>query len=272
MNLPATQILCPLCKTEGTPCGTKGPAVYYHFCGDCETVWLFDRSLYLKACKEIYDTAYVSKMNSPDGIRGYRRLVEQYFNLLHYIAKADELKKTGPLHFLEIGFSLPSVMTYFFKQGYDVTALDIKIDPCLRGNLEPLVKTGRLSFIESDFETWQTDREYNVLWMSHVLEHFEDTMAALFKVRDLLKNTGVAFISSPDAGIFIEQGVEGLMGHMHPEEHLFMFSLNTFREICEQCGLRICFTERYGDPIPNHFEFITKMEWRAVLMPMEKGS
>ena len=209
-------------------------------------------------------------MNSPERIMGYRRLSEQYFNLLHFITKANGRCKSDPFSFLEIGFSLPSIITYFYKYGYDVTALDIKIAPEIKTRLGPLVKTNRLRFIESDFESWQADKNFDVLWMSHVLEHYEDTMAALAKIRSLLKGTEVAFISSPDAGLMKELGIDSLRGHMHPEEHLFMYSIETFAKICNQYGLKVCFSERYSDPIPDHFEFVTKMEWRAIVVPEER--
>lgn len=262
-------VCCPVCGRRGKKCGEEGALTYYHRCMVCDTVWLSDRSEYDRVQKGIYDEDYVTKMYGAEGIRGYRRLAERYFYLLHFIAGAMGRRSPGPLKFAEIGFSLPSVITYFYGYGYDVTALDISISEKVKGDLRPFVDTGRLHFIEADFETWETGQKLDILWMSHVLEHLEDTLEGLKNVRRLLKETGVAFISSPDAQN-MKDSVQGLIGHMHPKEHLFMYSIGTFARLCSNAGLKICFWERYGDPIPGQFEFVTKMEWRALVVPQER--
>jgi SAM-dependent methyltransferase len=264
------EMCCSVCGKNGVSCGTEGVLSYYHYCAKCETLWLSNRTLYDKKKKDIYDKEYVSKMNSADGIKGYRRLAEQYFHLLHYITNMNGWRKADPFKFIEIGFSLPSVITYFYKHRYDVTGLDIKIAPEIKTYLDPLIKTGRFRFIESDFEAWETDEKFDVIWMSHVLEHFENTKSILYKIKNLLHDNGVAFISSPDSEYIKELGFDILKGHMHPQEHLFMYSIDTFSELCKLCGLKVCYSERYGDPIPDHFEFVTKMEWRAVITHKER--
>ena len=262
--------VCPVCGREGMKAADQGPAVYYHRCSFCDTVWLSDRSEYELARKDIYDENYVTKMNGAAGINGYRRLAERYFYLLHYLACAAHKRRPGPFTFAEIGFSLPSVFTYFFNYGYDVTAMDMRVPDKLRNDLNMLVESGRLHFVEGDFEKWDTAQRFDVLWLSHVLEHFEDTLEVLRKIKGLLKETGVAFISSPDAENMKDFGVPGLLGHLHPKEHLFMYSLKTFGVLCAKAGLKVCFRERYQDPVPGKFEFVTKMEWRALIVPQER--
>lgn len=261
---------CPVCGNKGKKCGEQEALAFYHRCRHCDTVWLSDRSQYNKSGKSIYDEEYVAKMDAPEGIRGYRRLAERHFCLLHFIASAMGKRNPEHFRFAEIGFSLPSIIRYFYDYGYDVTALDIKIPQQRRKDFSTLVDTGRLHFVESDFESWKTDEKFDVLWMSHVLEHLEDTLSSLKKIKGLLKSTGVAFISSPDAENMKDRGVQGLIGHMHPKEHLFMYSLATFAKLCSKTGLKVCFWERYGDPMPGQFEFVTKMEWRALVVPEER--
>jgi len=268
--LEKTNDLCPICTNTGNRCGDQGDAAYYHRCMVCDTVWLSDRAKYNISKKDIYDESYVTKMYGDNGLRGYRRLAEKHFYLLHFIAGAMGRRGHGPFKFAEIGFSLPSVITYFFGYGYDVTGLDIRVSEKVKKELRPLIDAGRLRFVEADFETWDTKQNFDVLWMSHVLEHLEDTLEGLKKIRKLLKETGVAYISSPDAENMKDLGVQGLIGHMHPEEHLFMYSIKTFAELCSEAGLKMCFWERYGDPIPGQFEFVTKMEWRALVVPQER--
>jgi len=259
-----------MCKIEGSPCGHEDVLAFYHYCQNCYSVWLSDYSDYNDDKKTVYNEEYVTKMFSPEGIRGYRKLIERYFYLLHFIASAMGKRNGKPFRFLEIGFSLPSVVSYFYKYGYDVTALDIMIPQKMREYLGPLADAGRFQLVETDFEYWNTSEKFDVLWMTHVLEHFEDTFKALKKINKLLKKTGVAFISSPDPENIKEMGVTGLMGHMHPNEHLFMYTLDTFSRLCARSGLKICFSERYKDPIPGQFEFVTKMEWRAIVVPQER--
>jgi SAM-dependent methyltransferase len=271
-----------VCDTEGEPCGSEDVLAYYQHCHQCSTVWLSDRSAYDRTKKRVYEE-YITKLDTklatsgivsgyhPERMKNYRKLAERFFCLLHFLADNMGRREPGPFRFIEIGFDLPSVFSCFHEYGYDVTALDIKIPMELKRWLEEKTATGRLHLTESDFESWKTDVRFDVLWMSHVIEHFEDTVETLKKIRSLLKNTGVAFISSPDAKNFETHGPESLMGHMHPDQHLFMYSVRTFAQLCKSAGLKVCFSERYGDPIPGQFEFVTKMEWRAVVVPDDRA-
>lgn len=281
LEMKAVGAICPICQGKGAVCGSYGSLSFYHQCSDCDTVWLTNRSIYNKKRKDIYRD-YVQKLSvklkqtkgihayQADRIARYRRLGERFFCLLHFLAGEEKAVVEECKSFLEVGFDLPSVFSYFCKYGYDVTALDIEIPGELVAYFAPIRGTGQLRFMERDFEAWETGESFDVLWMSHVLEHFENPLDALKKVKKLLKTNGVAFVSSPDAQILRECGPECFVGHMTPAEHLFMFPLETFSALCSKSGLKICFSERYGDPVPGSFEFVTKMEWRAVVVPEER--
>jgi SAM-dependent methyltransferase len=114
---------------------------------------------------------------------------------------------------LDVGFNLPQNMHFFRERGWITTGIDI--NPTLGG--ENGVITG--SFEEYD----KFEDKYDLIWMSHVFEHFNDPIAVLKKVSDLLTETGVLYLSTPDIDFINKTGVSGFP-HWNKNEHYIMWS------------------------------------------------
>ncbi len=59
---------------------------------------------------------------------------------------------------LDVGAGILKATLEFRAKGYDVTALDIKIPPCIPEGIK---------FIETDFMKWEPDKEYDILFMQN---------------------------------------------------------------------------------------------------------
>lgn len=84
------------------------------------------------------------------------------------------------------------------------------------------------------------DRTYDIIIMSHVLEHFADPKALMAEVAAALNPGGVAIIEVPND----VDGIERLNGPDEP--HLTFFEQPTLRKLLEQSGLEVVTVEPAG--------------------------
>lgn len=85
----------------------------------------------------------------------------------------------------------------------------------------------------------------------------------LEKVRDMLTDDGVAYIASPNAGLYTTDLYRFLLSVCKPKEHYILYSEKAFNSIAKKCGLKRVSLQIYNGPREG-FPFQTKMEWRMV--------
>ncbi len=93
------------------------------------------------------------------------------------------------------------------------------------------VITGDLSSLDADKES------FDAVLMSHLIEHVDDPVALLERVRDLLKPGGAALISLPNCRC-IERRIFG--ANWYPwclPVHLYHFDMRSIRRAAERAGL-----------------------------------
>jgi SAM-dependent methyltransferase len=151
---------------------------------------------------------------------------------------------------LDVGYCVPHNMEYFAKRGWLTWGIDVNKDSGGMGN-----------FYRGDFLTYDFDipaktqelkdlaggdkfkRTFDLIWMNHSLEHFNDPVAVLTKAVSLLSETGIIFIGVPDADFINKTGVPGYP-HFKLEEH---YTLWTERALCrelEKLGMNIVLKRR----------------------------
>lgn len=138
---------------------------------------------------------------------------------------------------LDVGFNLPQNMHYFRERGWITTGLDIN-------------KTfeGESGIITGNFETYDDFKEeYDLIWMSHVLEHFDDPLAVLRKAHKLLSETGVIYIATPDIDFISKHGVTGFP-HWNKTEHYIMWNLRSLVRELERIGFFVVMKRRNYSP------------------------
>jgi predicted SAM-dependent methyltransferase len=86
-------------------------------------------------------------------------------------------------------------------------------------------------------------RKFDLLWMNHVLEHFRDPIKALKKAYNLLSETGVLYLATPDIDFIFKTGVSG-WGHWSASEHYILWSEQALVRELEKIGFNVILKRR----------------------------
>lgn len=151
---------------------------------------------------------------------------------------------------LDVGYCVPHNMKYFEERGWLTWGIDVNPNIGGAGNLY----TG--DFLTHDFDIPAKTEElkelaggdkfkrtFDLIWMNHVLEHFNDPLAVLRKAANMLSETGVLFIGTPDADFITKTGVQGYP-HFKMQEHYTLWTEDTLKREVERIGMKVIMSRR----------------------------
>ena len=150
---------------------------------------------------------------------------------------------------LDVGFNTRHTMDYFKERGWLTWGIDCNKDLVGEGNI-----------YKGDFETYdfspnisddklkelgikEVKRTFDLIWMSHVLEHFNDPIKALQKAYNLLSPTGMMYISVADIDFLTKTGV-GAYPHWSKHEHNILWSERALVRELKRIGFDIIMKRR----------------------------
>jgi len=155
---------------------------------------------------------------------------------------------------LEIGAVHDYVMDNLTEKGMVCDGLDI----CKHSSKYP-IKLG-------DFETTVIDKQYDFIWASHVFEHFKDPIAALDKIKSIMKPGGSAYIAMPDTFFIDWEPNKVHFWDWAVTEHHILWGMDNFVELCEERGFKCLWKERNTDLFKKkNKEWFWKKDFKAVL-------
>jgi len=150
----------------------------------------------------------------------------------HAAHLATALRHLPPVGaFFEVGAADGALLDRVRARGHTVGGVELSRDGCERAWAKGL------DVFHGTLEELRTDRRYDVVFMSHVIEHVLDPVETMARVRELLKPGGVVYVEtpnvgSPDARLFGEH-----WGLVHHPRHLWFFTRATLRRLLEGAGL-----------------------------------
>jgi len=248
---------CTVCESINTDNIGITPATdFYDRCNDCGSIFLNDLT---KVNKDMYNSDYVSNL---DGNVEYRKryagVFFYYKELFYHLLK----KKTG--RYLEIGFSNPGILYGLKKAGWDVTGIDIA--NYSQKSLDEFKSRG-VNYIQGDVVNTKLKGSFDFIWASHLVEHLDSVEIRLLlsNMKDLLTDDGVIYLSSPSADLYgTDLSISFLLASCKPEEHVILYTADTFAKLASEAGLTRRLSEAYTDPVPGKFQYQTKLEWRQI--------
>ncbi len=139
-------------------------------------------------------------------------------------------KKNGNL--LEVGCMYGLLLEQAQRQGFNVYGVEIsqKATEYARQNFGLNIFNGRLE--ESSFD----DRFFDVIFLSHLIEHLEDPMGSLKMMVKIMKLDGVLLLKCPNFGSLMSKITGKNWCWIAPPEHLYHFTARTITNLLNKAG------------------------------------
>ncbi len=86
-------------------------------------------------------------------------------------------------------------------------------------------------------EEYETDERFDLVFMSHVIEHVLDPVATVRRISELLAPGGVLYLETPNVGALDARLWKSGWGLIHFPRHLYLFDRSTIVRLLEVGGL-----------------------------------
>lgn len=86
-------------------------------------------------------------------------------------------------------------------------------------------------------EEYETNEQYDVIFMSHVIEHVLDPVATVARIAALLAPGGVLYLETPNVGSLDARVWKQHWGLIHYPRHLYLFDRSTIKRLLESADL-----------------------------------
>lgn len=160
-----------------------------------------------------------------------RWLLDRYYEHQCAICRRH-LQPDGAL--LEVGCAAGDVLERMQARGYDdVQGIELSLEAC-----QQAWQRG-LKVFHGTLDEFETDQRFDLIFMSHVIEHVIDPVATVAKLASLLKPGGVLYLETPNVGSLDARLWKDGWGLIHYPRHLYLFDRSTLRRLVERGGLTL---------------------------------
>lgn len=229
---------CPICaKPDNEEVLRKNHKEVYFKCPDCQILYTHKENIE----KAVYDEKYVKKYDDSSGF--FKNEASYYLPKINEVAAGKS--------FLEIGPTTSTILDCAKEHEYNTYALDIN----------PNYDTSH-QLMRGDFEAYDFgDDKFDVIWLTHVFEHFLDPLVALEKLASILNNGGKILMAMPNPAA-INWRNPYAWNHWHGKEHYIMWYPEAIIGALECRGFDIGFyTDKplKGMPVTGDYHLIAEL-------------
>lgn len=183
---------CPACGTQVTEiayiCEDGEEKSDFYRCPDC--TFLFARPVFIPEL----DSRQMDGIDNAElfNSRLLKNIYVSYF-IKKEIRALRQAKGRGPLRLLDIGCGTGWTTRVYSDHGFEATGLEPS-----RARAEYARQTYGIEVVCDYIENAAFDREFDVVVLRHIVEHFADPGAVLEKIRGFLKDDGVVLVVVPN--------------------------------------------------------------------------
>ncbi len=141
----------------------------------------------------------------------------------------------GQGHLLDVGCGTGANLQTFQEQGWDVHGIEISEVAVAQGRerVGDRIHTGTLE--DAPFK----EEFFDVIVLSHTLEHLFSPVATLVRVQQMLQPEGMVVIAVPNADSLEVRLFGRWWVHWDPPRHLYHFGKETLAKALEKAGFRV---------------------------------
>lgn len=140
---------------------------------------------------------------------------------------------------LDIGCNVGTFMDVARKRGWDVTGVEVNRN-AFDMSREKGHKVYQGFFAPELIDTFDR-KEFDLVCLNDVIEHFPNPMAAMKLVTPLIRRGGHLAINTPNIDNIVARTFQ-----IKPKEHVFYFNKSTATRILEQAGLEVLRVRKAG--------------------------
>lgn len=232
-----TVILCPLCKNKKHK--TWGD---YLLCSQCKLIFTAEQKEE-KHLLHSYTGGFFKSLRRRLFSR-FRRF-ESYGQYFAFMAKADKvsslieknIKKNKKIKFLDIGCNKGFLLHSAVQKGWDVYGIELVPELLIpfKKKYKSLANKLYTGSFDKNYKEFKKS-SFDVISMIDVLEHFNNPIKTLSKVRSLLKKDGILIIQTPDSKSPLSKKLKGSWPALKKDEHLCLFNKTNYKEMAKNLG------------------------------------
>jgi SAM-dependent methyltransferase len=196
-----------------------------HRCTGCGLVFLHPLPTRAEL-PEFYPAAY---QNFDPPRNPIARFLVGRYHAAHLATALRHLGRGGS--FFEVGCADGALLERVRAKGHVVGGVEISRDACERATRKGL------DVFHGTLDELPAGRRWDVVFLSHVIEHVLDPVATMARVRELLAPGGVAYVETPNVGALDARLFGEDWGLVHHPRHLYLFTRATLRRLLEGAGL-----------------------------------
>jgi 2-polyprenyl-3-methyl-5-hydroxy-6-metoxy-1,4-benzoquinol methylase len=149
------------------------------------------------------------------------------------------MPKDKKLKILEVGAGEGIYSKFFYNKGYDVTATDIN-----KPSMQKLKKLG-INIKTGDFSKMNFNIKFDIVIMSHCIEHFYNPKVIVKKLKSLLNKNGIIFLKTPNSDFLFLELVKNYTYVFDIPRHINIFSKKSLRTLFEKENFNISINDEF---------------------------
>ena len=179
----------------------------------------------------MYKESYWNERNSEMSINSEYTDVDSQGKRRNWVSQFSYTKPyINGNNLLEIGVGAGQSIFWFEEEGFNVEG----IEPDGRNVSMINKKLTNGKVIESSVEEFSNNEVFDLIWMSHVLEHLVEPIKFLKKIQNNLKKDSIFFIEVPNC-----EYQPMLKNSIEKNPHLFHFTKKSLSKLVESIGYEI---------------------------------
>ncbi len=239
------KVCCNICESTNASMFLQMEDYIYQKCDKCGLIYQNPRPVF-KELKKRYARNYFDYEHSNQ--ENFFHLMKLGLRDIHF----DSLYtgENGEKRFLDIGCATGLLLNHMKYKGWKATGVEI----CKRSAEYARKKFGLDVFIGTLEEAQFPDNYFNVIHLSHLIEHVPDPKALLLEVRRILKIEGHVILTTPN--------VDGFQARFSRQEwrsaipdHIYLFAKRTMKKLLSDL----------------HFHIISQISWGGIPVGKRPG-